>query len=218
VACGVLGAAMLYTHLGSILLMGAEAAMLTGAWRRGERNGPAGRAALSAALFAPFLPIARVRCTNLSLAIGLTGSDRLIEQPGRPGRDTGDGGLMIVVIAFGPRIETGEREPTRWCAALCLIPITVLAAASVAIRPCSRCATWAVVGDTDSAACSPARASGSQKVSSGDGWTGDGPGLPAPLLPMVRSLARHRPNGIGWFAQRAGILRVRLRGEHRGRK
>ncbi len=58
-ACGLLAAAMLYTHLGSILFLGAEAAMLTGACWRGERNGPAWVALmLGAALFAPFLPIA----------------------------------------------------------------------------------------------------------------------------------------------------------------
>ncbi len=136
-ACGVLGAAMLYTHLGSILFMGAEAAMLAGAWRRGERNGPAwGALLLSGALFAPFLPVASRQVHELIFGhwVDWIGPAHQSNLAGRVAILV-TAGMIVGVIAFGRRIETGEREPTRWCAALCFIPITVLAAASLAIRP-----------------------------------------------------------------------------------
>ena len=66
VACAVLEAAMLYTHLGSVLFLGAESAMLArGAWR-GERNGAGWAAlALGAIAFAPFVPIASLQIHEL---------------------------------------------------------------------------------------------------------------------------------------------------------
>ncbi len=57
VLCGVTGAALLYTHLGGILFLGAAVAMLLRDYIRGQRNPMAWLAmAITLALFIPYVP------------------------------------------------------------------------------------------------------------------------------------------------------------------
>src|SRR5579863_2964566 len=59
VGCGILGAAMLYTHMAGLLIVGAEAAILLRDLARGRRNTIAWVALIVATiLFVPYLPIA----------------------------------------------------------------------------------------------------------------------------------------------------------------
>jgi hypothetical protein len=59
IICGVLGAAMLYTHMAGLLILGAEAAILIRDLARGRRDTMAWTAIiLASVLFVPYLPIA----------------------------------------------------------------------------------------------------------------------------------------------------------------
>jgi Dolichyl-phosphate-mannose-protein mannosyltransferase len=136
-ACGALGAAMLYTHLGGVLFLGAEAAMLVGAAWRGQQTRAAWTAILLAAVaFVPFIPLATSQVSRY-----LNG--HWVDWIG-PAHQVGfarktaaflAAGITTVLMIFGPRAETDDREPLRWCVALSLLPIGALAAGSVAIRP-----------------------------------------------------------------------------------
>jgi hypothetical protein len=137
VLCGILGAAMLYTHLGSILFLGAEAAMLAGAASRGGRNRPQWLAlAVSMALFLPFLSIAAAQVHGLIYGhwVDWIGPAHPVSAV-RKGVVVVVAGALATLLTFGPRMETDENEPIRWCAALAILPIVVLTAGSLAIRP-----------------------------------------------------------------------------------
>jgi hypothetical protein len=136
-AAGLLGAMMLYTHLGAALLLGAEAVMLIRETWRGERN-RAGWVAMAVALvlFIPFLKTASSQVAQLIFG-------HWVDWIG-PAHRTGLMRKITAVIAavfvmasftFGPRMEPDNREPIRWCAALALIPVSALAAGSIVIRP-----------------------------------------------------------------------------------
>lgn len=136
-ACGALTAAMLYTHLGSVMFLGAESLMLLRASWRGERNGAAWTAMLLGAIaFSPFVPIAARQLNEL-----LTGHwlDWLgaTHHPGmaRTATALALAALAVGVLVSGPRLEAERNEPLRWCAAICLIPVLALTTGSVAIRP-----------------------------------------------------------------------------------
>src|SRR5580704_13577962 len=66
VLCGVTGAALLYTHLGGILFLGAAVTMLLRDYFRGQQNPMAWLAmAITLALFVPYVPIARAQSETL---------------------------------------------------------------------------------------------------------------------------------------------------------
>jgi uncharacterized membrane protein len=136
-ACGALVAAMLYTHLGSVLFLGAEVAMLTRARWLGERNGAAWTALLVGAVaFVPFVPIASRQVYTLVAGhwldwIGAVHHTSAANQIAAFGAVT----IVLGILAFGPRLEAWDSEPIRWCAAIGMIPIVLLAAGSIAIRP-----------------------------------------------------------------------------------
>ena len=66
ILCGVTGAALLYTHLGGILFLGAGVAMLLRDYIRGQRNPMAWLAmAITLVLFVPYVPIARAQSETL---------------------------------------------------------------------------------------------------------------------------------------------------------
>lgn len=137
IGCGVLGAAMLYTHLAAVLFFGVEAALLTGAAWRGERTRAAFTALILAAIaFMPFLPLAASQMNQYLFGHWLDWIG--------PARNTSPmfkatllatAAVAAIALVFGPRWEADEREPIRWCAALGLIPIIALTAGSIAIRP-----------------------------------------------------------------------------------
>jgi hypothetical protein len=135
--CGMLGAAMLYTHLGSALFLGAEAAVLaSGTWRgKGNRAGWAALG-LSLALFVPFLPVAALQVRQLVSGhwVDWIGP---VHQIGRVQKAvvTLSAGAVVALLTFAPQMETDEREPIRWCAMIGILPVLALAAGSLAVRP-----------------------------------------------------------------------------------
>ena len=136
-ACGALEAAMLYTHLGSVLFLGAEAAMLSRATWRGERNRAAWTALLLGAIaFAPFVAISsrQVDAFITGHRLDWIGAVHHTTET-RKAAAIGAGAAVMAVLAFGPRVETESAQPIRWCGAISVIPIAALVAGSIAIRP-----------------------------------------------------------------------------------
>ncbi len=66
VPCGIAGAALLYTHLGGILFIGAGLAMLVRDYIRGLRNPMAWLAmGITLALFVPYVPVLRAQSETM---------------------------------------------------------------------------------------------------------------------------------------------------------
>jgi hypothetical protein len=141
----ILSAAMLYTHLGGVLILGAEAALLARDRWRGlpVLSGCVGLAG-ALVLFAPIAPaafaelhsatighrfdwIGSAHQTSLALEIGLSMMAAAV-------------GLILV---FGPvlRFDRSDangfdrREPMRWCAIWSLLPLLVLLMGSLLLHP-----------------------------------------------------------------------------------
>lgn len=135
-ACGVAGAAMLYTHLGAILLLGAEAAMLArGSLRR--REGAAWSAlGITLVLFLPFVPVAFTQFHRILFGhwydwIGTAHSGSTVFNTAVVVATSG----LVLGLILGPRFESDPQEPIRWCATWLTIPILALTAGSVVVRP-----------------------------------------------------------------------------------
>lgn len=136
-ACGVLGAAMIYTHLGGIVILGAEAAILLRDFTRGRRSiAPWLALGVAALLFAPYLPVASAQSRVLihghpldyispaehySLAIKIL---------------TALGAAAIALwLIIGRRIESGAREPFRFSIMWIVLPILAFLAGSIILHP-----------------------------------------------------------------------------------
>ncbi|MGH7812446.1 MAG: glycosyltransferase family 39 protein [Candidatus Binataceae bacterium] len=136
--CGILGAAMLYTHPAGALVLGAEAAMLTRDTVRGRGN-PAAWLAIAVAvlLYLPYMPAA------LSLGRALTGSHWLDWIGSGPGFSPAVEAVVLAVAAaaalwlvLGREFEpAGGGEPLRWLIAWAALPAGMMLAASIALRP-----------------------------------------------------------------------------------
>ncbi len=137
ITCGLLGAAMLYTHMGGALVLAAEGAMvIRDFWLHRKSNSwPA--IVIALALFSPFLPFA------------ISQSDALLyghwlDSIGAPLRDLSVALKLLFTIpiaiaglwfVFAREAADERAESTRWCAALALLPVLFLIGASVLIRP-----------------------------------------------------------------------------------
>jgi 4-amino-4-deoxy-L-arabinose transferase-like glycosyltransferase len=137
VACGIAGAALLYTHLGGILFIGVGVAMLVRDYIGGQRNPMAWLAiAITLVLFVPYVPVARAQSETLIAGHWLDWIGIGYEYPlaikvvlafaaaavalwfvvGRTRRDSSDGQLV-------------------WLGAWTILPGLMLAAGSIVIRP-----------------------------------------------------------------------------------
>jgi len=137
VLCGVAGAALLYTHMGGILFIGAGVAMLARDYIRGQRN-PMGwlAMAITLALFVPYVPVAREQSQTLIAGHWLDWIGTPYEYPL---------GIKIVSalaaaavgawFVFGGAARWDRDDQLRWVAAWTLLPGLVLIAGSIAIRP-----------------------------------------------------------------------------------
>ena len=137
IACGVLGAITIYTHLGSLFLIGAEAAMLLRDVVRGRRDAmPWIALAIALVLFTPYFPIFSTQSHALVKGHWLDwiGTDYHFSVAGKiaVGMSAAIFGLALV---FGPSMEANGDEPLRWCIAWGLLPLAAFLSASVIIRP-----------------------------------------------------------------------------------
>jgi uncharacterized membrane protein len=134
---GILGAALLYTHLGGLLVIGAEGALLARDFVRGRTNAmPWLALAIALLLFAPVLPItaseARVltqgqaldwigAVSQYSIAIKLAAAAVAL--------------AAAAWLMLGRNIEPHGEEPVRWLLTLAALPPIALATASIVVRP-----------------------------------------------------------------------------------
>lgn len=135
--CGVAGAAILYTHMGGVLFIGAGVAMLVRDYFRGRPN-PMGwlAMAITLALFVPYIPVAREQSETLVAGHWLDWIGTTYEYP-----------LVVKVAAAVMAAAVGawfvfwgtprwdRDDQLRWAGAWTILPGLVLAAGSIAIRP-----------------------------------------------------------------------------------
>jgi mannosyltransferase len=134
--CGVLGAALLYTHMSGLLILGAEGAMMVRDLVRRRSNAQVWIAmGLTALLFAPYLPIAMTQSRQLV-------SGHWLDWIGTPhyslSYKIAAGSLAAaigILMMFAPALESRRDEPLRWLTAWSLLPILALVAGSIVMRP-----------------------------------------------------------------------------------
>jgi len=134
IICGTL---MLYTHLCSLLFAGVEVAVLTRDFYRGRRAAaPWVGLVVAVALFLPFLPteIAQGRGMLFTHWLDWIGTAHAVSTLYQTVIALG-AGLMILGLVFGPRFESDDREPVRFCVLWLLLPVVALGAVSMMVRP-----------------------------------------------------------------------------------
>jgi hypothetical protein len=142
---GMLGAAMLYTHLGGAVILGAEVALLArDRWRGRPIFAASLGVAIALILFAPIAPISLGQVDSSALGhrfdwIGSARQTPLAIQIG--------GSLVIlamgVMLLFGPAMPfdhadgnpRDHSEPLRWCATWSILPMLALAMGSLVLHP-----------------------------------------------------------------------------------
>jgi 4-amino-4-deoxy-L-arabinose transferase-like glycosyltransferase len=137
VLCGVTGAALIYTHLGGILFLGAAVAMLVRDYIRGQRNPMAWLAmAITLALFVPYVPIARAQSETLLAGHWLDWIGTAYEYPLGVKIVTALGAAAVAYwFVLGASAQTDSDDQLRWIGAWTIMPGLALAAGSIAIRP-----------------------------------------------------------------------------------
>jgi len=138
VVCGIVGAALLYTHLGGILFVGVGVAMLVRDYigGQGKRNSMAWIAiAITIVLFVPYVPVARAQSETLIAGHWLDWIGTGYEYP-----------LAIKVVlalaatavalwfVVGRTRDSGDGQLV-WLGAWTILPGLMLAAGSIVIRP-----------------------------------------------------------------------------------
>ncbi|HUO05366.1 MAG TPA: glycosyltransferase family 39 protein [Candidatus Binataceae bacterium] len=135
---GLLGAALLYTHLAGTLIFGTEAAMLVRDYVRGRRNAMAWIAmALAIALFVPYVPAAYAQEQALVNGHWL---DWIGDSFSFPTALRTPLNVAVVIaglwIVFGVDFEDpGGGEPIRWMIVWCTVPPVALLIGSIVVRP-----------------------------------------------------------------------------------
>jgi 4-amino-4-deoxy-L-arabinose transferase-like glycosyltransferase len=139
VACGIAGAALLYTHLGGILFIAVGVAMLVRDYigGQGRQNSMAWIAiAITIVLFVPYVPIARAQSETLIAGHWLDWIGTGYEYP-----------LAIKVVlslaaaavalwfVVGRTRDSGGDGQLMWLGAWTILPGLMLAAGSIVIRP-----------------------------------------------------------------------------------
>ena len=135
--CGIVGAAMLYTHLGGILFIGAGVAMLARDYLAGRKNPMAWLAmAITIVLFVPYVPIARAQSETLIAGHWLDWIGRGYEYPPaiKVVMVIGAAAVALWFVA-GTTRDAASGGQLVWLGAFTILPGLVLAAGSIAIRP-----------------------------------------------------------------------------------
>ncbi len=137
IGCGVAGAALLYTHLAGGLFIGAEIAMLAREYFRGRRNPmPWMAAAVTLALFVPYVPVVRAQSATLIAGHWLDWIGAPYQYPLAVKIIVLVGASAIAAYCIlAPRFEDSADERYRWLSAWAILPALALGASSIAIRP-----------------------------------------------------------------------------------
>lgn len=135
-ACAVSGAAVIYTHLGGVAILAAEAAILIRDFTCGRRRiAPWLGLAGAALLFAPYLPIASAQSRVLIAGHWLDWIGPAYHYSIATKLIVAGGAIAITLwMVFGRAIEAGD-EPLRFCLLWIALPILAFSAGSIAVRP-----------------------------------------------------------------------------------
>jgi len=137
IVCGILGAAMPYTHMAGLLILGAEAAILLRDLARGRRDTFAWLAIILAGiLFLPYLPVALRQSQDLIYGHSL---DYLGPPYNYPLAIKVVVGLLaaslIWLLVFGRYLERDRDEPIRLLVAWISLPALAFIVGSVIVHP-----------------------------------------------------------------------------------
>lgn len=137
ILAGVLGAALLYTHLGGAMIVGAEATMLARDYFRGRRNPAAWLAiALTIALFVPYVPVVRTQSQTLLEGHWLDWIGAAYVYPAYiKAVAIGVGAVIAGWFVLAERFEAAPDEPFRWLCAWAMLPTLALGVGSIVLRP-----------------------------------------------------------------------------------
>ena len=135
--CGAAGAALLYTHLGGSMFLGAALAMLVRDFVRGRRQPmPWLAMAITLALFVPYLPVLRAQSQTMISGHWLDWIGAGYEYPLAIKTVSVLGAAVVALwFVFGPPANSDRDERLRWLGAWTILPGLALAAGSIAIRP-----------------------------------------------------------------------------------
>jgi 4-amino-4-deoxy-L-arabinose transferase-like glycosyltransferase len=137
IGCGVLGAAVPYTHMAGLLIIAAEIAMLLRDLAQGRRDTMPWVAMIVAlGLFVPYVPVAARQSHDLMYghsldylgpALNYSIVQKLVA--------AGLGGALAILLVFGRRLERDDDEPLRWLFAWAALPTLAFLVGSVILHP-----------------------------------------------------------------------------------
>jgi hypothetical protein len=137
VLCGVVGAALIYTHLGGILFIGAGVAMLIRDYLGGRQNQMTWLAmAITLALFVPYAPVARAQSETLIAGhwLGYLGTGYEYPLPIKVVFAIGAAAVALWFVV-GRVSGPGGDGQLMWLGAWTILPGLMLGAGSIVIRP-----------------------------------------------------------------------------------
>jgi hypothetical protein len=135
IVAGLLGAAMLYSHLAAIFFIGADLIVIAREFRRDRRSVGWPAVAIALLLFAPFMPVAVAQSHALLFGhwldwIGvhhLSTTTRVLV--------AGLAAAVLLWLTLGARQASDASEVIRRCAVYAVVPLLALSAGSIVIRP-----------------------------------------------------------------------------------
>jgi 4-amino-4-deoxy-L-arabinose transferase-like glycosyltransferase len=131
---GITGGAMLYVHLGGMLILGADVAVSVREWRRGGRCRSWPAVAIAALLFLPFVPLMAAQTRALLFGHWLDWLGARRSTPAAMLLGAMVAGLAAWWLTLAPA-GSERRERLQQCLLYALGPILALAACSILIRP-----------------------------------------------------------------------------------
>jgi uncharacterized membrane protein len=135
IAAGVLGAAMLYSHLAAVLIIGADLMVVMRELRRDRRSASWPAVAIAVLLFAPFIPAAAAQTRELLFGhwldwIGVHRSSAAMRV-----LTAGLAAGVLLWLSLGLRRTSELVESVLRCSLYAGVPLLVFAAGSIVLRP-----------------------------------------------------------------------------------
>jgi 4-amino-4-deoxy-L-arabinose transferase-like glycosyltransferase len=137
IACGILGAALPYTHMAGFLILGAEGAILLRDLARGRRDATAWMAIVIAIiLFVPYLPIALQQSQDLIYGHSLDymGPPQNYSLAAKAAAGLAAVGITLWLV-FGRSLESSGGEPIRFFVLWIGLPPLAFLVGSVIVHP-----------------------------------------------------------------------------------
>jgi len=134
-AAGLLGAAMLYSHLAAVFIIGADLLVVMREFRRERRSASWPAVAIAMLLFLPFMRVGVAQSKALLLGHWL---DWVGVYHGSIGMRVAAAGLAAAVLLWmvlGSPRASEQAESVRRCAVYAMVPILALSAGSIVLRP-----------------------------------------------------------------------------------